>query len=115
MSSVNQRSYEIAILTESGSYNDYEYALGGFRSDAGLFNVTGYASDTFDALFKRGSVATDVAVRRDFMQRAERTLAQDFPFIPLEFGVLNRVINPRLRGPVATQSYPQTRLLSFEP
>lgn len=115
MSSVNQRNYEIAILTEAPSYNDYEYALGGFRSDAGLFNVTGYASDTFDDLFKRGSVATDVAVRRDFMQRAERTLAEDFPFVPLEFGVLNRVINPRLRGPVATQSNPQTRLLSFEP
>jgi hypothetical protein len=72
MSNVGQRNYELAIMTAVGGYNDYEFFLSGSRGKAGEFNVSGYSSVKFDDLFHRGSTATDLATRRDLLQRAER-------------------------------------------
>ncbi|HLZ65989.1 MAG TPA: peptide ABC transporter substrate-binding protein [Aliidongia sp.] len=114
ISDINQRNYELGMMGEYGSYNDYESALDNYRSDAGQFNAPGYASAKFDDLFHRGGIARDMEIRRDLMQQAERVVIDDYATIPLEFGVINRVINPKLQGPVATEYYPQTRLLSFK-
>jgi len=115
ISDINQRNYQLGIMGEYGSYNDYESALDNYRSDAGQFNAPGYANPKFDDLFHRGGIASDMATRRDLMQQAERTVLDDYPIIPLEFGVINRVINPKLQGDtVVTEVYPQSRLLSFK-
>ncbi len=114
ISTIYQRNYELGIMGEYGSYNDYESALDDYRSDAGQFNAPGYASAKFDDLFHRGGIAQDIETRRDLIQQAERVLIDDYPVIPLDYGVINRAINPKLQGPVATEFYPQTRLLSFK-
>lgn len=114
MSNIAQRNYQLGMMGEYGSYNDYESALDNYRSDAGQFNAPGYANPKFDDLFHHGGIAPDMATRRDLMQQAERVLIDDYAIIPLEFGVINRVINPKLQGPVATEYFPQSRLLSFK-
>ena len=114
ISAINQRNFQLGIMGEYGSYNDYESALDDYRSDAGQFNSEGYASAKFDDLFHRGGIALDMATRRDLMQQAERTVMDDYAIIPLDYGAINRVINPKLQGPVATEFYPQSRYLSFK-
>jgi len=114
ISAINQRNFELGIMGEFGSYNDYEAGLDNYRSDAGQFNSGGYVSAKFDDLYHRGGTARDMATRRTLMQQAEATVLGDYAIIPLDYGVIDRVINPKLQGPAATEFYPQSRLLSFK-
>jgi oligopeptide transport system substrate-binding protein len=111
---VNARNFEIGFMGIVSPYDDYENNLDNFRSDAGDGNYSGYSSKTFDDLFHRGGTATDPATRRKLLEEAERSLLVDCPVIPLYFGVVNRVVSPRLQGVLDSTRVPQTRYLSFK-
>ena len=111
---VNQRNFDIGIMGASGPYDDYENGLDNFRSDAGEGNFCGYSSKVFDDLFHRGGTATDINTRRELMQQAEKTLLADYPLVPIYFGTLNRLANPRLLGMDYAIKVPQSRYLSFK-
>ena len=111
---LNQRNFDIGIMGASGAYDDYENGLDNYRSDAGEGNFCGYSSKVFDDLFHRGGTATDIATRRDLMQQAERTMLADFAVVPTYFGVINRVVNPRIQGVVDSVKVPQSRYLSIK-
>jgi|HubBroStandDraft_1064217.scaffolds.fasta_scaffold02211_9 oligopeptide transport system substrate-binding protein len=111
---VKARNFDIGILQSGSDYDDYETSLDNFRSDAGDGNYCGYSNPAFDDLFRRGGTATDIDTRRHLMEQAERTLLADYPVVPLYFGVLNRVVNPRLEGVVDKIVAPQSRYLSFK-
>lgn len=110
---VNARNFDIGILQAAGTYDDYENGLDNYRSDANEANYSAYSNPVFDDLFHRGSTATDINVRRDLMQQAERTMLADFPLVPVSFGVINRVVNPQLVGVLDGTRVPQSRYLSF--
>ena len=111
---VNERNFDIGIMGAVGSYDDYENGLDNFRSDAGEGNYCGYSSKVFDDLFHRGGTATDINTRRELMQQAEKTVLADYAIVPVYFGVLNRLVNPKLQGVLDDTRVPQTRFLSFK-
>jgi len=108
---VDERNYEIGFLSLVGSYDDYENGLDNYRSDAGTFNVNGYANPRFDDLFHRGSTATDPAERRRLMEQAEQVVLGDFILAPLEFYNRNVLVSPKLGGYVPKVIYNQSRYL----
>jgi len=110
---VNSRNFDIGTMALTGTYDDYESGLDNYRSDAGEYNVCGYSNPKFDDLFHRGQTATDIGVRRASMEEAERTMLADYPLIPLYYGVLNKLVNPKLKGFVDSNDLPQSRFLSF--
>jgi len=114
VNAVDQRNYEIGYLKLVGSYDDYENGLDNYRSDAGTYNVNGYANPTFDDLFHRGSTATDPVERRKLMEQAEQVVLGDYILAPLEFYNRNVVVNPKLQGYVTKVIYDQSRYLSFK-
>jgi oligopeptide transport system substrate-binding protein len=111
---VNDRNFDIGILGSSGAYDDYENGLDNYRGDANDGNYSAYNNPVFDDLFHRGGTATDINVRRDLMQQAERTMLADFPIVPISFTALNRVVNPQLVGVLDGTRFPQSRYLSFK-
>ncbi len=111
---INSGNYDVGYMGASGNYDDYENGLDNYRTDAGNFNWSHYSNPKFDDLFHRGGTATDMATRRELMQEAERTALSDYPVIPLQYGVINRVVNPKLVGLQPSEGMPQTRFLSFK-
>ncbi|MEI9985465.1 MAG: peptide ABC transporter substrate-binding protein [Aliidongia sp.] len=111
---VNERNFDIGIMGLVGSYDDYENGLDNFRSDAGESNMCGYSNKAFDDLFHRGGTATDINTRRELMEQAERTVLADYAIVPIYFGVLNRLVNPKLVGVLDATRVPQTRFLSLK-
>jgi oligopeptide transport system substrate-binding protein len=111
---VNARNFDIGFMGLVGSYDDYESSLDNFRSDAGDGSVGGYNSPVFDDLFHRGGTATDIATRRALMEQAERQVLDDYAIVPIYFGVLNRLVNPKLMGVLDDTRVPQSRFLSFK-
>ena len=109
-----ERNFDIGYMGASGPYDDYENGLDNFRSDAGQSNYCGYSSKVFDDLFHRGGTATDIQTRRELMQQAEKTVLADYALVPISFGVLNRLANPRLLGMDYAIKVPQSRYLSIK-
>ena len=110
----NQRNFEMGFLNLVGTYDDYENGLDNFRSNAGIYNINGYANPKFDDLFRRGGTSTDPLERRRLMEQAEKLMLDDYPIVPLEFYVRNVLVNPKLQGYVAKVVYDQSRYLSFQ-
>ena len=111
----NERNYEIGYLNLVGTYDDYENGLDNFRSDAGIYNVNGYANPKFDDLFHRGGTTTDPLERRKLMEQAEQIVLDDYCLAPLEYYVRNVVVSPKLQGYVPKIIYNQSRYLSLKP
>lgn len=114
VSITNERNYEIGYLNLVGTYDDYENGLDNFRSDAGIYNLNGYANPKFDDLFHRGGTSTDPLERRKLMEQAEQVVLGDYILAPLEFYNRNVVVSPRLQGYVTKIIYNQSRYLSFK-
>ena len=114
VANMNTRNFELGIMGASGTYDDYENGLDNFRSDAAESSYGGYASKNFDDLFHRGGTATDPVVRRQRMEQAERQILADFALVPVYYGVLNRVISPRVQGVVDTVKVPQSRYITLK-
>jgi oligopeptide transport system substrate-binding protein len=111
---VNERNFDVGFMGLAGAYDDYENGLDNFRSDAGESNVDGYSSKVFDDLYHRGGTATDIDTRRQLMEQAERQVLADYVLVPIYYGVLNRLVNPRLEGVLDATRIPQSRFLSFK-
>ena len=111
---IRQQDYEIGILSEVPEFDDPTEYLIPYRTDAGLYNHCGYANPAFDALMDKAAQATDLAIRRGALEAAERTVLGDYALVPLQFGIANFLVTPRLNGWHDGQPYPQTRYLSFK-
>jgi oligopeptide transport system substrate-binding protein len=111
---IKNATYDLGYMGASGNYDDYESGLDNYRSDSGDYNWSHFKNPKFDDLFHRGGTATDMATRRELMQEAERTALADYPVVPLEYGVIDRLVNPKLVGVPDTEQMPQSRYLSFK-
>ena len=111
---IRQQDYEIGILSEVPEFDDPTEFLIPYRSDAGLYNHCGYANPAFDALMDKAAQATDVPTRRAALEAAEHLLLADYPLVPLQYGVANYLVSPRLAGWRNSLPFPQTRYLSFK-
>jgi oligopeptide transport system substrate-binding protein len=111
---LHQFDYEIGVLSEVPSFDDPTEFLVPYRTDAGLYNHCGYSNPAFDGLMDQAAHATDTATRRAALEGAERTVLADYALVPLQFGVANYLVNPRLVGRRDNLANPQTRHLSFK-
>jgi ABC-type oligopeptide transport system substrate-binding subunit len=96
----NMRAKEVTQVFRSswsGDYNDAHTFLNVMTSDAAS-NMTGYASDEFDALMRRAAAEADPERRREYMQQAEAVLLADYPVIPLYFFVSKHLVSPKVEG-----------------
>lgn len=81
----------------TGDYDDAYAFLQVMQSDAPS-NMTGYASEAYDSLLQQAAAQADPALRRHYLQQAERVLLADHPVIPLYFYVSKHLVSPRVTG-----------------
>ncbi len=95
---VNHHDFEITYLGWTADYADPWTYLANFRSDAGAQDFGNYANPAFDALLDQSRSASDPAARMKLLEAAEHTVLADLPIIPINYGVAQTLVNPRLRG-----------------
>jgi peptide/nickel transport system substrate-binding protein len=100
--------YDVFLSAYSVPNGDPDYLFRRFlRSDA-AWNVErrlGYRDPAFDELIDRAAVTVDPAERRRLYHRAQRTLAEDRPMIPLAYQSNPVVAGSGVRGLTQTASY----------
>jgi len=111
---LRQLDYQIGILSEVPEFDDPTEFLTPYRTDAGLYNHCGYSSAAFDGFMDKAAQATETGPRRAALEAAEHTVLADYALVPLQYGVANFLVNPRLAGWRNNLTYPQTRYLSFK-
>jgi len=96
----NMRNKEVTQAFRTswmGDYNDAHTFLQVMQT-GNPSNLSGYASDEYDSLMRRAAEQTDPALRRLYLEEAERVLLADHPVIPLYFYVSKHLVKPRVRG-----------------
>ena len=88
---------EIFRLSWSGDYNDPYTFLQLFESDNPQ-NLTAYANLRVDELLKKAAKEDNLAVRRRYLEEAERISLDDHPVIPLYFYVTKHMVAKDIRG-----------------
>jgi oligopeptide transport system substrate-binding protein len=81
-----------------GDYDDAQTFLWLLETSAGPQNYPGYSNPAFDRLMQQADQERDVAVRATLMARAEQTMLDDTPVIPLLQGSSQELVNPRITG-----------------
>lgn len=98
LANVMQRDItRIVRLNWNGDYNDAHTFLSIMESD-NPSNFTGYSSEEFDALMQKAVSQTDPAMRKVFLEEAERVMLEDHPLIPVYFYVNKSMVSKRVRG-----------------
>ncbi len=80
-----------------GDYNDAYTFAELYHSDSGL-NNTGWGNDEYDRLLGLASAEADLAVRADYLQRAEAILLEEMPILPIYHYVTVRLVKPWVGG-----------------
>jgi oligopeptide transport system substrate-binding protein len=93
-----RRNFQTSLATWTTDYLDPWDYLENYRTDAVGMNWTHYSSRTYDDLLDRSRVAPDTAARLRLMEQAEAQLLDDQPIIPLQFRVIQWLVNPHLAG-----------------
>ncbi len=62
------------------------------------FNVSGYSNPSIDKLLDQANVDLDPASRIKFYNQAEKALLDDFATVPIEHGVYDVLVKPRVQG-----------------
>jgi oligopeptide transport system substrate-binding protein len=104
---------EMSVLGWSETVRDPSLFLSRFAT-GGFGNYFEYSNPAVDELLKAADTTMDDAQRRQLNERAERLVSDDVPGIPSYFNSIVMVVNPKLKGWVDDDQYPQSRWLSFE-
>lgn len=81
----------------TGDYNDAHTFLSVMESD-NPSNLTGYNSPEYDELMDKAARQTNPALRRVYLEEAEKLLLSDHPVMPIYFFVNKNMVSPRVRG-----------------
>jgi oligopeptide transport system substrate-binding protein len=96
----NTREAEITQVFRAswmGDYNDAHTFLSVLQGGSPA-NMPRYASDEFDEYMARAAAQVDPALRRVYLEEAERVLLRDHPIIPLYVFVSKHLVRPEVRG-----------------
>jgi oligopeptide transport system substrate-binding protein len=88
---------DLLRLGWSGDFIDPEAFAMVFRSDHPQ-NTLGYSSAAYDALLDDSASQDDPAARMKSLARAEASLLEDVPVVPVFFRVSKRLVKPYVRG-----------------
>ena len=89
--------WDVVRLAWTADFNDASNFLDTFRKGS-VNDDSGYGNPVFDGLLDEAAVATDLDRRQELLQSAERTVLEDYPFIPLYHFVSRRLVSPRVLG-----------------
>ena len=95
---LNQHAFELAVVSWDPDFADASNYLGGYRCDAGAANFGAYCDPAFDELMDKAGRTVDASARIQLLQAAERLLIDQDAVMPLAHGVLEFLVNPRLKG-----------------
>jgi oligopeptide transport system substrate-binding protein len=101
---------EMTLLGWSEEIRDPSLFLDRFVT-GGFGNYFQYSNPAVDDLEKMGAATMNPAKRRDIYEKVERLITDDIPGIPSYFNSIVMVVNPRLKGWVDDNQYPQSRWL----
>jgi len=88
---------EVFRSSWTGDYNDAHTFLN-ILEGGNPSNSPGYASAEYDDLMHRAAQHTDLALRRVYLEEAERLMLLEHPLIPIYFYVNKSMVSPRVRG-----------------
>lgn len=94
---INRRDVDMFRLGWVGDYNDAYTFSQYWRSDFGI-NMARYKSAEYDALLAAATATTDMALRRQKLEAAERIVLADHPMIPIYFYVNKHLVKPEVQG-----------------
>jgi oligopeptide transport system substrate-binding protein len=93
----DKHKWDIARLAWTADYNDASSFLDILRSDSSN-NDTGYSNPLFDKFLDEAANTADSSVRRGLLAKAERSMLDDYPVMPLYFFVSKRLVKPYVLG-----------------
>jgi oligopeptide transport system substrate-binding protein len=93
----NRTNWDVARLGWWADYNDASSFLEIFTS-RGIQNDPGYVSSDFDELIASAKLEADPTRRIALLQKAEETMLNDYPVIPIYFYVARRLVKPYVGG-----------------
>jgi oligopeptide transport system substrate-binding protein len=93
----DRSKWDAARLGWWADYNDASSFLEIFATNGGQ-NDPGYTSAPFDGLIIGARSESDPSRRVALLQRAEETLLNDYPIVPVYFYVARRLVKPYLGG-----------------
>lgn len=88
---------EVFRLNWSGDYNDAMTFLQLAKTGEPQ-NLTGYSNPKIDSLLDAADIETDVVIRADYLQQAERLMLSDHPILPLYFYVSKHLVGGDIVG-----------------
>ena len=93
----DKHKWDIVRLAWTADYNDASSFLDILRANSSN-NVTGYSSTLFDKFLDEAANTADVTVRGGLLAKAERSMLDDYPVIPLYYFVSKRLVKPYVLG-----------------
>jgi oligopeptide transport system substrate-binding protein len=93
----DKHKWDIVRLAWTADYNDASSFLDILRSNSSN-NDTGYLNPLFDKFLDEAANTADSSIRRDLLAKAERSMLDDYPVIPLYYFVSKRLVKPYVLG-----------------
>jgi oligopeptide transport system substrate-binding protein len=93
----DKQKWDVVRMAWNADYNDASNFLDVFRTGSSN-NDAGYSNPAFDKLMDEAANAANPEIRRDLLERAERTMLADYPMVPLYFFVSKRLVKPYVLG-----------------
>jgi oligopeptide transport system substrate-binding protein len=92
------RNFEAADAAWIADYNDPMTFLNLLKSNAGQQNYSDYANPAYDALLDKADHETDLVLRGQALQQAEKIAMEDATIAPLYHYVSKNLVSPTLTG-----------------
>ena len=111
----DKSAWDVARLAWVADFNDASNFLETLRSNA-TNNDESYANPAFDKILDQADSSVDPALRKHYLESAERLMLDDYPIIPLYHNVSKRLVKPYVSGvaPSPTDRVP-SKSLSLAP
>jgi oligopeptide transport system substrate-binding protein len=93
----DKHKWDVVRVAWTADYNDASSFLDILRSHSSN-NDTGYANPLFDKLMDEAANTADSSTRRGLLAKAERSMLEDYPIIPLYHFVSKRLVKPYVSG-----------------
>jgi oligopeptide transport system substrate-binding protein len=93
----DKHKWDIVRLAWTADYNDASSFLDNLRSNSSN-NETGYSNPLFDKFMDEAANTSDSSMRRGLLAKAESSMLDDYPIIPLYYLVSKRLVKPYVLG-----------------
>ncbi|HEY2530947.1 MAG TPA: peptide ABC transporter substrate-binding protein [Xanthobacteraceae bacterium] len=93
----DKHKWDVVRLAWTADYNDASSFLDILRSNSSN-NDTGYSNTLFDRYLDEAANTADENTRRRILAKAERSMLDDYPVIPLYYFVSKRLVKPYVLG-----------------